>query len=177
MYSYGRRSQQVLDEVHPTFRPPLLSVIKILDISLLKGMRPQDEQQDAVQSGASTVFWPNSAHNVLYENQPVWGFDAWLYQSDKPGGIDWRSSKELFEAIKRGDMKEAEEVIENIKRIRHTAGVIIGEFHAHGIPLVNGSDWNADNKFNDHNFIDSPHYQHMYWKKLRQEDWGKHIHG
>lgn len=175
MYSYGRRSQQVLDEVHPTFRPPLMDIIKILDISLLKGMRPQGEQQAAFESRNSTVPYPNSGHNVLYVNQPVWAFDAMPYQSDKPGGIDWSSSKELFAAIKRGDMKEAGEVIENIKRIRHTAGVIIGVFHAHGIPLVNGADWDGDNKFNDHNFVDSPHYQHRDWKKLRHEDWRKHL--
>ena len=168
---------QVVDELHPTFRPPLMDVIKIVNISLLKGMRPQQEQMEAFEDGASTVPYPNSGHNVLYEGQPVWAFDAMPYYADKPGGIDWRTQKELLKAMQAGRFSNASEILENIKRIRHTAGVIIGVFHAHGIPLVNGADWDADNKFNDHTFVDSPHYQHRDWKKLRHENWRVHIHG
>ena len=29
MYNYGRGSRAVLDQVHPTYRPPLMDVIKI----------------------------------------------------------------------------------------------------------------------------------------------------
>lgn len=171
MYRYGRRSFKVIDELRPEYRAPLMDVIKIINISLYKGLRPQDEQTEAFLAGASTVEFPNSAHNPLYVEQKVFGFDAMPWHDDYPGGIDWRSDKEFIEAIARRDMDEAREILENIKRMRHTAGVIIGVFHVHGIPLINGNDWDADNKFNDHSFYDSPHYQHRDWKRLRHKEW------
>ena len=177
MYSYGKRSMQVVGEVHPSYRAPLLDIIKIVDISLLKGIRPQGEQKEVFNSGASTVDYPNSGHNILYPEQKVWAFDAMPYYSDKPGGIDWRTSKELYAALRVGRLSEANEILENIKRIHYAVGVIKGVFHAYGIPLINGNDWDGDNKFNDHTFVDSPHFQHRDWKKIRHEDWRKHTNG
>lgn len=174
MYSYGRRSFAVLDELHPSFRPPLMDVIKIVNISLLKGMRPREEQREAFAIGASMVNWPDSAHNLLEENieeLKVYAFDAMPWYADKPGGIDWRTDKELADAIARQDAEEFSEILENIKRIHYTTGIIRGVFRAHGIILINGSDWDGNNKFDDHTFTDSPHYQALYWKKLRHEDW------
>jgi len=169
MYNFGKRSMQVIETLHPSFRPPLMDVIKVVDITMLEGLRPSVRQNLLKEMGATTVEYPDSAHNALKEGDPVYAFDGMPYTKGMPGGIDWRSGKELWAAIKRGNSKEAQEILENIKRIRHTAGIIIGVFYAHGIPLVNGADWDGDNQFNDHGFIDSPHYQHREWRKLRNE--------
>lgn len=177
MYSYGRRSQAVLDELDPAFRPPLMDVIKIVNISLLEGMRPEDEQNAKVEAGASKVIWPNSAHNVLYKSQKVRGFDAMPWYADKPGGIDWRTDKELAEAIARQDAEAFKDILENIKRIHYTTGIVRGVFRAHGIILINGNDWDGDNEFDDHSFSDSPHYQVINWKALRHEDWRIYTNG
>ena len=169
MYSYGRRSMQVIETLHPSYRPPLMDVIKIVDITMLEGLRIAARQNMLFESSATTVKYPDSAHNALKEGDPVFAFDAMPYTPGMPGGVDWRSDKELWAAIKRRDSKEAAEILENIKRIRNAAGIIIGVFHVHGIPLINGADWNGDNQFNDHRFSDSPHNQHREWRRLRNE--------
>ena len=171
MYRYGRRSLAVIEQLPPEYKAPLMDVIKIVDISLLEAIRLKDKQNAAVSAGASTVLWPNSAHNILYEGQKARGFDAMPWYADKPGGIDWRTDKEFVEAISRRDMDEAKEILENIKRIHYTTGVVRGVFRAHGIILINGNDWDGDNEFDDHNFTDSPHYQEITWKKKRHYEW------
>jgi len=167
MFKYGRKSMLVIETLHPSFRPPLMDVIKIVDITLIEGRRLEARQAHLKQIGATTVDYPDSAHNPLRPTDLVFAFDAMPYTPGFQGGVDWRTGKELFEAIGRGDQAEAQAILENIRRIRHTAGIIIGVFHAHGMPLVNGADWDRDNKFNDHKFSDSPHYQHANWRALR----------
>ena len=169
MYRYGKRSIGVIETLHPSLRPPLMDVIKIVDYTLLDGRRLEARQNHMVDIGASTVKFPASAHNPLKPTDLVFAFDGMPYTPGFPGGVDWRTGKELWAAIERGDNKEAQEILENIRRIRHTAGIVIGVFHAHGIPLINGADWDGDNQFNDHRFSDSPHYQHREWRRLRNE--------
>lgn len=169
MYRYGRNSMNNIKTLHPTFVQPLMDVIKIVDISVSCGARGELEQDEKFVSGASTVKFPDSAHNPLSEGDKVFAFDAMPYTRGIPGGIDWRTAPELFKAMERGDLDEAKDILENIRRIRHTAGIIIGVFHAHGIPIINGADWDGDNKFNDQKFIDSPHYQAKNWRALRNE--------
>jgi len=159
----------MIGELHPMFHDPLMEIIKIIDIKILEARRQEVRQNKLFDEGRTTVMFPDSAHNPLIDAQVVFAFDAMPYYPEIPDGIDWRSDKELFEAIKRGDEREAREIIENIRRMRNCAGIIRGVFHAHGIPLINGRDWNADNRFNDHRFNDSPHYQHRDWRKLRNE--------
>lgn len=168
MYKYGRRSLEIIDELHPMFWAPLMDVIKIVDITLTNAARGEAEQNEKFKSGASQVKFPNSAHNPLKPADPVFAFDAMPYTKGIPGGIDWRTGKEIYAAINKSNYADVADILENIRRIRHTAGIIIGVFHAHGIPLINGADWDGDNKFNDQKFTDSPHYQHKYWKNLRE---------
>jgi hypothetical protein len=167
MYKYGRKSMRVMETLHPSFRPPLMDVIKIVDYTLLEGRRLEDRQNHMVDIGTSTVKFPGSAHNPLNPDDHVYAFDGMPYTPGFPGGVDWRTGPELWAAIERGDDKEAKEILENIRRIRHTAGIVIGVFHAHGIPLINGADWDRDNWFKDHKFKDSPHNQHANWRALR----------
>lgn len=167
MFKYGHKSMAVMDTLHPSYRPPLMDVIKIVDITLIEGARDEARQKRLYDEKRTTVLFPNSAHNILRPLDPSFAFDAMPYTPGFPGGIDWRTAPELWAAINRGEEKEAKAILENIRRIRHTAGIILGIFHAHGIPLVNGADWDRDNKFDDHKFSDSPHYQHANWRALR----------
>ena len=169
MARFGRRSLFVKSTLHPMLHAPLDEAIQIVDFSLLEGARFEDKQNLLFSQGNSTVEFPESAHNPLKEDDLVFAFDAMPYTKDYPGGIDWRTDEALYDAVTRNDVKEIAAILENIKRIRHTAGVIIGVFAAHDIPLINGSDWDGDNRFNDHTFSDSPHYQHRDWRELRNE--------
>ena len=169
MYRFGRKSMGVIDTLHPSYRPPLMDIIKIVDITMIEGARIKERQNMLLTTGATTVEWPDSSHNLLKPEHKSFGFDAMPYTPGFPGGVDWRTSDELWAAIKRGDTKEAQAILENIRRIRQTAGIVIGVFHVHGIPLINGADWNGDGWFKDHGFTDSPHYQHKDWRRLRNE--------
>jgi hypothetical protein len=167
MARFGRRSQAVKASLHPMFHKPLDVAIQIVDFSLFEGARLEGKQNLLFKQGKTKVQFPDSAHNPLKLDDPVFAFDAMPYTVGYPGGTDWRTAKELFAAIDRNDEKEVKEILENIKRIRHTAGIIIGVFAAHDIPLINGADWDGDNIFDDQNFVDSPHFQHRNWRELR----------
>lgn len=168
-YRYGRKSLAVKATLHPMFHAPLDDIIKIVDITLKEGARHELRQNALVLKGRSKVSFPNSAHNILKLGDPAFAFDAMPYTAGYPGGIDWRTQDELMKAFDKGNYTDVYAILENIKRIRHAVGIIIGVFHAHGIPLINGADWDGDNKFNDQKFIDSPHYQHKNWRALRDE--------
>lgn len=166
-FRYGRKSLAVRATLHPMFHAPLDSAIEITDITLITGARHEPEQNEKFASGASQVRFPEGAHNPLKPDDPVFAFDAMPYTKGYPGGIDWRTGKELFKALDKGHYTDVHEILENIRRIRYTIGIIIGVFYAHGIPLINGGNWDGDVKFNDQRFIDLPHYQHRNWRELR----------
>ena len=175
MFNFGRRSLAVREGLHPMFHAPLDEVIKIIDFSLLESVRLEGKQNLYFKQGRTTVEYPESAHNpiIIDEAMPipkVFAFDAMPYYPEIEDGVDWRGTKEFWIALARGHAEEAESILENIKRMRHLSGIIIGTFNAHGIPLINGADWDADNRFNDHRFVDSPHYQHRDWRDLRNGD-------
>jgi len=166
-FSFGRRSKEAIDTLQPPLQKVLYRAIEIVDITVLKGRREKEEQDAKFESGASQVKYPDSAHNVLVPTYKAWGFDAMPYTPGIPGGVDWRTDKEMFEALKAGDMREALEILENIKRIKMVSGIILGIAYEQGIRLVNGSDWDGDLNFMEHSLKDSPHYQPINWKELR----------
>jgi peptidoglycan L-alanyl-D-glutamate endopeptidase CwlK len=159
MYSLSRSSKSKLDTCDPRIVVVVYGVLKIMDIKVLCGVRGPQEQNKAYKEGKSHATWPNSAHNVLKPGDLSLAIDLAPYQADKPGGIDRRTDKALWEAVSRGDMEEAKEILENIKRWKAMVGAVLGVAAAKGVKMINGSDWDKDFRFNDHNFIDSPHFQ------------------
>ena len=166
-FNYGQRSKSFIETLQPPLQKVLYRAIEIIDITILCGRRDKGEQDSAFERKVSGVRWPDSAHNVLVPTDKAWGFDAMPYTPGVPGGVDWRTDKEMFAALKAGNMREALEILENIKRIKMVSGLILGIAYEQGIRLVNGSDWDGDLNFMEHTLKDSPHYQPINWKGLR----------
>jgi len=60
MYKFGKRSQQKLSTCHPDIQRICNELIKIMDVSVLEGIRTQERQQELVDTGMSKTM--NSKH-------------------------------------------------------------------------------------------------------------------
>jgi len=79
MYAFGSRSQERLNSCHPQLIEIMEEAIKIVNFSVLCGIRNEEEQTDAFEQGRSKVQYPNSKHNT----KPSWAIDI------APYPIDW----------------------------------------------------------------------------------------
>ena len=79
MYNYGKTSQSRLDSCHPLLKEIFEEAIKIMDISIMCGHRPELAQQQAFEAGLSKLQFPESKHN----QEPSLAVDA------APYPIDW----------------------------------------------------------------------------------------
>ena len=77
----------------------------------------------------------------------------------------WRQEQHELQQVKdlKNEIKKLEndikDILENIKRIYNFNGYFQGTADSMGIPLTNGNDWDRDGMFDDHSFLDSPHWQ------------------
>ena len=93
MPSFGKRSQEKLQDCDPRIQLVLQEAIKHYDFSVLEGYRTEEKQQEYFESGASKVQYPNSKHNLC----PAMAVDVVPYP------IDWdnlQRFKELSKVIK-----------------------------------------------------------------------------
>jgi peptidoglycan L-alanyl-D-glutamate endopeptidase CwlK len=63
--SFGKKSLERLESVHPDLQAIAHELIKEMDVSVLCGHRTEKEQQQAFISGHSKLTWPRSKHNSL----------------------------------------------------------------------------------------------------------------
>ena len=68
MPSLSIASKVKLDECHPDLKRLVEEVIKSMDVTVICGHRPKDEQELAFAEGRSKVHYPNSNHNMLPSN-------------------------------------------------------------------------------------------------------------
>ncbi len=74
-FSYGKSSSRRLATCHPEIQRLFNSLIQDYDISIICGHRTEEDQNAAVNSGASKTMFPDSKHNIM----PSQGIDAALY--------------------------------------------------------------------------------------------------
>ena len=86
MPSFGSRSKNNLNEAHPDLVRLFQEVVKHFDCSVIKGHRPQDEQDAAYHSGTSKLEWPNSKHN----SKPSMAVDVVPYP------VDWNDKERFY---------------------------------------------------------------------------------
>lgn len=68
MFSFGQRSKSNLITCHPDIRFVMNESIKIIDFSVLCGVRSMEKQNRAYNEGNSKLKWPHSKHNVDPDN-------------------------------------------------------------------------------------------------------------
>ena len=155
MPTYSKASLAKLATCDPRLQEICHEVIKHWDHTVLYGHRIKEQQDAAVAAGNSKTPWPHSPHNKY----PSLAVDLAPYYANIPGGVDWRTDKELFDAIKDRNITEGLDVLENIKRWMAFTGFVRGIAAAKGINIRVGADWDGDQKFNDQMFVDLPHVE------------------
>lgn len=103
MPSFSPFSERNLASCHPDLQIILREVVKHIDCRVLCGHRNKQDQDEAYESGNSTVKWPNSKHNTL----PSLAVDVVPYP------IDWENLerfKELATYVFRAAMERGLQV-------------------------------------------------------------------
>lgn len=164
MPSFSRRSRNIKDTCTLVLRTLFDRIIMRRDCTVLNdgGARTVERQAELSSTGVSQVKDPLKGKHVpkhpdgTYDpNGKSQAIDVMPYY----GGVDWRTDKELWDAVEAGNMKEARGILENIKRLHNFTGYVQGVADEMGIAVRNGQDWDSDGKFNDQRFTDSPHWE------------------
>jgi peptidoglycan L-alanyl-D-glutamate endopeptidase CwlK len=157
MPKFSQSSKEKLETCDVRLQIVLNKAIELVDFTVIEGRRSKERQDRLFIEGKTKVKWPDSYHNTLDPEGLAKAVDIAPWYPEK--GIDWRTDHALWNAVQAGNFEEAREVLENIKRWKALIGVILGIAYGKGIALVNGSDWDRDFRFDDHRFVDSPHFQ------------------
>ena len=128
MNAFGGSSRAQLATCDARLQRIAHKVLRIKDHSIIKGHRPQNEQDNAFASGASKLLWPKGKHNKL----PSLALDARTYPVPP-------TEKEL-----REDQL-------------YLLGLYKGIASEMGIPLRTGADWDRDGEIADNGFDDFFH--------------------
>jgi len=117
MPEFGRTSIARLNTCHPLIQLVARKVIKTYDITVVCGWRDKESQIVAFQTGKSTVSWPKSKHNNMFENKPyslAIDLAPWINN-----GIPWN----------------------DIGEFKHMAGRVLQAAEDLGIDLEWGGEW------------------------------------
>lgn len=130
-YRYSRTSKNRLTTCDQQLQDVFNEVIKIIDCSILEGVRSEEDQNQLYREGKSKVEWPNSKHN----GYPSSAIDAAPYIARK--GIPWKDVRYFY----------------------HFAGIVMAVAHSMGVELRWGGDWDSDHRFDDQTFDDLVHFE------------------
>lgn len=161
MPKFGRKSQAVLETIHPYLGMVCDEVVRYNDISLLIGKRSKAEQDRLFAIGASKKQWPDSKHNVKdknakFPNDLSWAVDAAPY----PIPEGWGDLKSQGKDARDLEWKERVKFYQMVALFKfafaqlRAAGRIPAEYI-----LRFGADWDGDNDFRDQTFDDLPHIE------------------
>lgn len=132
MAKFGKRSSGKLMTCHPDLQRLFNEVVKHYDCAVLCGHRNEENQDEAFNTGRSTVEYPNSTHNKL----PSLGVDVVPWFSAKPH-IRWNDMEKFYEF----------------------KGFVEGTAAQLGIKIRSGLDWDRDGDLHDQRLIDGPHFE------------------
>ena len=86
MYSFGSKSAERLETIHPDLQIILVEGIKKINFTIIFGFRNQAEQDLAFRKKRSKVQWPNSKHN----QSPSLAVDV------APWPLDWNDLSRFY---------------------------------------------------------------------------------
>jgi peptidoglycan L-alanyl-D-glutamate endopeptidase CwlK len=138
-YPYGKSSQKRLSTCSDAVQRVMNRVSLFLNVSILCGHRNEPEQEKAFNDGFSKVHWPDGDHNVF----PSDAIDAGIYRDDI-GNVDYGDTAAF------GTLNGVIQVCAEIE----------------GCVAIWGHDWDSDNNYTEHEFIDMPH-----WTILTKEEY------
>ncbi len=146
MPRFSARSLSRLDTTHPDLQRLFKRVVLRFDCSILEGVRTIEQQREYVQKGASHTL--DSKH-LKQSSGFAHAVDVAPWWAEKPH-IRWPDEdKDL----------DVEELIERWRVWSAFVGYVRGVAESLEIDVRSGQDWDSDWRFNDHSFIDSPHWE------------------
>jgi hypothetical protein len=135
VFAYSDASKAQLATCHADLRAVFEEVIQHRDCTIIEGVRSRERQAEMFRTGASTLEWPHSRHNVTRPGELSHACDAGPYY---PGeGIPWKDRE----------------------RWLAWGGYVVGVGAVLGIRLRWGGDWDADWRHHDQSFHDMPHFE------------------
>lgn len=129
---YGKRSEACLETTSLAIQHLMRQVLALglIDVSIVCGHRGRAEQDEAFNSGASKVRWPNSKHNDI----PSEAFDAYPFIRGK--------------------------ISYNYNHCCFLAGIILSVSLKISVPVRWGGNWDSDLEIiTDQKFQDLGHYE------------------
>jgi len=140
MYSYSRRSQEVLSTLHPKLQLVMMMAIQVVDICLIDGLRDKETQDKYFRNDTSHVQWPYSRHNKTLD--PLLDKSE-VDVSDAVDAIPWPTQ-----------YRDKEQMI-------LAAGVILACAALIGVELRWGGDWDRNGIINNKrdDFFDCWHFE------------------
>lgn len=134
MYRLSSKSKRRLKDVHPDLIRVIYGVLRIMDVTVIGGVRTEKEQYKLVKGGFSKTM---KSKHLIQE-------DGYAHAVDiAPYPLDW-DDKERF-IYMQGIAKGVAEIMFN-------EGIISNK-------LRSGIDWDGDGVLKDHSFFDGPHLE------------------
>jgi len=158
MPSFGKSSHERLQTCHPDLVKLFEKVVEKYDCSILEGVRSLERQTELFETGRSKTMKSKHLPNVKFGGVS-------LAVDVVPYPIQWgeKEQKAIIEAVKNRELKTINKHLNEYKnamaRFYNFAGYVKGLADSMGIELRWGGDWNSNNKFDDQNFIDLPHFE------------------
>lgn len=153
MPSFSKASMDQLNTCELPLRSIMLEVVKVLDISALKGHRNEQEQNAAFDEGTSQLRWPHGKHNRL----PSRAVDICPYHKTYGRLI---GTKDQLEAIARAEHITTREALALIREHYCVMqGVVLAVAHMLGYTVRLGMDWDSDRDLFDNDFDDLGHVE------------------
>ncbi len=144
MPRFSVKSQEIIKELEPDLQRLFNEVIKHWDCQPIDGIRTVAEQIKNIERGVSQTMKSKHLPNEHGKSEAV---DVMPYP------FDWNKIQKGLDALKRADpTMQIAEVYAFIGFVRGVAVMM-------NIPLRQGADWNTNNQFDDHSFIDLPHHE------------------
>ena len=155
-FSFGQTSMNKLKTCHKDIQKILLEAIKIIDITVLEGIRSTERQQQLFEEGRSKI----DGINIKSKHQGKLDEDGNLVSY----AID------IYPYIKGEDPFDNNP--KNLARYYYMMGIIDSIAHklyekgeiSHLVRF--GLDWDGDHLFTDQNFDDLPHFELVKPKKI-----------
>jgi peptidoglycan L-alanyl-D-glutamate endopeptidase CwlK len=136
MYDYGKTSKARLETVDPRLQLVFRAALAqgLMDISIIQGVRPQEEQDLFYKEGKSKVQWPNGKHNVKEPGEKSKAVDAAPFINGK--------------------------ISYDHRHCCYLAGLIQGIGRSLGINIRWGGNWDQDGEpVTDQDFQDLVHFE------------------
>jgi|TARA_X000001388_G_C2221393_1_gene119351 hypothetical protein len=129
MYKFGKRSKERLKGVDHRLIMVLDELIKMMDVTIIEGVRSAKRQEELLKKGATKVKYSKHMEGKAVDLAP--------YDPTVKGKIDW-NDRDTF---------------------HYMAGMVRGIGHLLNIKVRVGADWDSDGNTKDNSFDDLVHIE------------------